>query len=184
MTDGHAFREAGGPGGVHDLGDVVVSPGDRREEVAPPVDGARVEDDRVGREPPGLPREQVSRRDQTTGPRVGEHMLDLARTERLVHDDDDRACGERAEERRRRVPTSLEQDRDAVVGPHSRGAEGSAEHRRTLAQGGIVDGAASFHDGDPVAEAGGALPQEERRVERRGHDARCAGNIDRQRAPP
>src|SRR5207249_7816876 len=42
----------------------------------------------VGREPAGLPREQVAGRDQTTGPRVGEHVLDLARAERLVHHED------------------------------------------------------------------------------------------------
>ncbi len=57
----------------------------------------------VGREPAGLPREQLAGRDQTTGPRVGEHVLDLARAERLVHHDGDRACGERTEERRGRA---------------------------------------------------------------------------------
>ena len=57
----------------------------------------------VGREPAGLPREQVAGRDQTMGPRVGEHVLDLARAERLVHHDGDRARGERTEERRGRA---------------------------------------------------------------------------------
>jgi len=115
---------------------------------------------------------------------VGEHVLDLARAERLVHHDGDRACGERTEERRGRVSTSLEQDRHPVVGPDPGGPERGADRRRTLPQGHIADGAASLHDGGPVAAARGAAPQHERRVERRDPPAGCSGTIERQRSTP
>ena len=182
VTYRHPFREAGGPGRVHDLGDVVAQPGDRCQGLPCGADGARVEDDGVGREPAGLPREQVSRRDQTTGARVGEHVLDLAGAKRLVHDDGDGAGGERAEERRGSVPASFEQDRDAVVGRDARGPERGADRRRTLPQRRIADAAASFHDGGPLAPRG-AVPQQERGVRPRGQRARCSG-IHRQRAVP
>ena len=184
MADRHAFREAGGPGRVHDLGDVVVHPGDRRKGLARCGDCACIEDDGVCREPAGLSRQQVSRRDQTTGARVGEYVLDLARAEHLVHDDGDRASGERAEERRGRVSTPFEQDRDPIVGPDPRGAQRSADRRGTITQGGIADGAVSFHDRGPVAAERGTTPQQQRRVQRRGRRAGGSPSIHRQRSTP
>ncbi len=87
---------------MHDLGDVASQPVDRCERLAARADLARIEDAGGRFEPPRLPREHVSRRDQTTGARVDEHVLDLARAERLVHDHGDRTGGQRAEVRDRR----------------------------------------------------------------------------------
>jgi len=184
VTHDHALREAGGPGRVHDLGHIAPEPMDRRERFAARADFARIEDARRRREPARLPREHVPRRDQTTGTRVREHVLDLARAERLVRHDGDRTRGQRAEVRRGSVPTTLQQDRDAVVGPDAGGPERGTDRCRALPQGGVGDRAAALYDGGPVAVAPGAIPQEERGIAGGGGRHARRSDIDRQRALP
>ena len=84
---------------------------------------------------------------RATAPEWLQDVLDLPRSQRLVHDDRDRSGGERAEESRHGIGIAPQQYGDSVSGAHARVPQRCGNRKRARGERRVWDPSPAIHHG-------------------------------------